>query len=193
MPTGPYPLFPLDTVLFPGGRLPLRIFEPRYLDLVRDSARHASSFGICLILDGDEAGAPALPAAFGCAARIVDFGTTDAGLLSITVQGEQRFRVQQTRVRDNGLIVADVEWLPETPPARVRPEHSLLAIVLGRLLERANVAFSNAELDDADWVAWRLAEWLPLTMIERQALLVENDPHQRLQQLVEHLPRFQAA
>ena len=188
----PLPLFPLNTVLLPGGRLSLRIFEPRYLDLVRDCTRHDSGFGICSILEGQETGAPALPAAFGCQARIVDFASTEDGLLGITVQGERRFHVLHTRVRDNGLIMAEVEWRAESPTTRIRPEHQLLALLLAKLLDRAGVGYSNAELEDADWISWRLGEWLPLTLVERQALLVEDDPHQRLQKLVEHIPRFQA-
>jgi len=189
----PLPLFPLNTVLLPGARLPLRIFEPRYLDLVRDCTRSDSGFGVCLILDGQEAGEPALPAALGCEARIVDFASTDGGLLGITVQGGRRFHVLQTRVRDNGLIMADVEWRGASPTTRIRPEHELMAQLLERLLDRAGVDCSKPELEDADWVGWRLAEWLPLTCVERQALLVEDDAHQRLQRLLEHLPRFQAA
>jgi len=186
------PLFPLGTVLFPGGLLPLRIFEPRYLDLVRDCGRQGSGFGICLILDGHEVGEPALPAAWGCEARIVDFSATPDGLLGITVQGGRRFHAGQTRVRDNGLIVADVEWLAEDGTARIRPEHQLLATLLARILERADARYEKSGLEDAEWVGWRLAEWLPLQMVDRQVLLQENDPHQRLQRLVEHLPDFQA-
>jgi Lon protease-like protein len=164
------PLFPLGTVLFPGGLLPLRIFEPRYLELIRDSARLGTGFGVCLILEGSEVGEPALPAALGCEARIVDFSTTDDGLLGIVVQGERRFHVARTKVRDNGLIVAEVDWLAESPPVRIRPEHQLLSILLGRILERAEAPFEKAELE---------------------ALLQEYDPHMRLQRLVEHLPEFQ--
>jgi len=191
--TNQLPLFPLGTVLFHGGLLPLRIFEPRYIELIRDSARNGSGFGVCLILEGDEVGAPALPAALGCEARIVDFSTTEDGLLGIVVQGERRFHVERTKVRDNGLIVAEVQWLAESPPTHIRPEHQLLAILLGRILERAAAPFEKSELDDAEWVAWRLAEWLPLLMSHRQLLLQENDPHRRLQRLVEHLPEFQQA
>lgn len=186
------PLFPLGTVLFPGGLLPLRIFEPRYLDLVRDCARHGSGFGVCLILDGQEVGAPPLPAALGCEARIVDFSTTADGLLGIVAQGGRRFHVERTKVRDNGLIVADVSWLPEAVPVRIRPEHQLLSTLLARILERADEAFDKAGLEDADWVAWRLAEWLPMLMSDRQVLLQESDPHRRLQRLVDRLPDFQS-
>ena len=186
------PLFPLGTVLFPGGRLSLRIFEPRYLDLVRDCTRNDHGFGVSLILAGREVGEPALPAAVGCEARIVDFAATDDGLLAITVEGARRFHVARTRVRDNGLLLGDVDWLPERVPMRVRPEHSLLSTVLARLCERAGRACSKVELDDAEWVGWRLGEWLPLTHAQRQGLLQEDDPHQRLQRLVEQLPQFQA-
>lgn len=187
------PLFPLGTVLFPGGLLPLRIFEPRYLELIRDSARNGSGFGVCLILDGEEVGGPAVPAANGCEARIIDFSTTADGLLGVVVRGERRFHVERAKVRDSGLIVADVHWLEEWPPSRIRAEHQLLAILLGRILERAEAPFEKAELEDAEWVAWRLAEWLPLLMPDRQQLLQENDPHRRLQRLIEHLPEFQQA
>lgn len=187
-----FPLFPLGTVLFPGGRLGLRIFEPRYLDLVRDCTRHDRGFGVCLILAGREVGEPALPAAIGCEARIVDFTATPDGLLGITVEGGRRFRVERTRVRDNGLLLGDIAWLPECAPARVRPEHQLLSVVLGRLCERAGDSCEKSELEDAEWVGWRLGEWLPLTHAQRQGLLQENDPHQRLQRLVEQLPAFQS-
>ena len=107
------PLFPLSSVLFPEGALSLRIFESRYLDMIRDCARNDSGFGVCLILDGAEVGEPATPAAVGTYARIVDFNVQADGLLGILARGEHRFRVQQTRVRDNGLVHAQVERLEE--------------------------------------------------------------------------------
>lgn len=186
------PLFPLNTVLFPGGLLPLRIFEPRYLDLIRDSARAGSGFGICLILDGREVGEPATPAALGCEARIVDFATTAEGLLGITVQGGRRFHVMRSRARDNGLVVAEVTWLAEEASQRVLPEHGLLASLLQRLQDRADLPYEKTQLQDAGWVSWRLAEWLPLTMPQRQLLLQESDPHRRLQWLLEQVPQFQS-
>ena len=115
MPTG-LPIFPLNTVLFPGGALSLRIFERRYLDLVRDCARDGAGFGVCLILEGREAGEPALPAAVGTLARIVDFSTTPDGLLGIRALGTQRFRLARSRVRDNGAAHGEVEPWPEVEP-----------------------------------------------------------------------------
>ncbi len=188
------PLFPLNTVLFPGGELHLRIFEARYLDLVRDCTREDRGFGVCLIVEGREAGAPATPAAFGTEARITDFDGTPDGLLGIRVHGERRFRVVHSRVRDNGLVVGDVEWLAQERVAPLHPEHGLLATLLARLLDAiggAQAQIAQASLDDAAWVGWRLAELLPLAPAARQLLLQEDDPHARLDRLLEAIPQIQ--
>lgn len=188
------PLFPLSAVLFPGGQVNLRIFESRYLDLVRDCARSESGFGVCLILDGSEAGDPALPAAVGTLARITDFCTLPDGLLGISAHGNERFQVVSTRVRDNGLVHGEVRFWPHEPVLPVPPEHGLLATILERLLEQIGGAFAKADracLDDAAWVGFRLAELLPLAQAEKQQLLQITDPLQRLIQLQHWLPRFQ--
>jgi Lon protease-like protein len=188
------PLFPLSSVLFPGGSLGLRIFEPRYLELIKRCGRSGEGFGVCLILEGREAGAPAIPAALGTEAAIVDFAMTDDGLLGITVEGRRRFHVERTRVRADGLIIADVRWLPETAVEPVRAEHALLGVLLARILDKAGVehdGVGKGRLAEAGFVGWRLAEWLPLSPSERQWLLQLDDPHERLQQLVERLPDFQ--
>src|SRR3546814_753766 len=149
------PLFPLHTVLLPGAALGLRVFEPRYLDLVRECGRSGGGFGICLILDGEESGAPATPAAFGTEALIEDFGTGDDGLLTLQVRGARRFHVQNTRVRDNGLMVADVAWCDDTDVDELRPQHGLLAMVLERILDQVGGEHAQAPasmLDDASWI-----------------------------------------
>ncbi|TAK37590.1 MAG: ATP-dependent protease [Lysobacteraceae bacterium] len=180
-------LFPLHAVLVPGAALGLRVFEPRYLDLVRDCGRNGGGFGICLIMDGEEAGAAAKPAAFGTEAVIEDFDTDDMGVLMLRVRGRRRFRVARTRVRDNGLVVGEVEWREPDPDEELRPEHGLLALLLQRILEQAGGEHADApaaRFDDAAWVGWRLSELLPLANLQRQALLQEDDPHARLQQLL---------
>jgi Lon protease-like protein len=182
------PLFPLGTVLLPGAELSLRIFEPRYLDLVRACCRDDIGFGVCAILDGHEVGAPAIPAVFGTEARIVDFTSLPDGLLGISVRGTRRFRVQRTRVRDNGLIVGDIDWLQPTASSPLAIEHELLATLLQRLIEHIAGAHAKAVQEnyrDADWVSWRLAELLPLTLPQRQALLQEDDAQRRMQRLLE--------
>ena len=183
------PLFPLHTVLVPGAALDLRIFERRYLDMIRDCGRNGGGFGVCLILDGNEAGAAALPAAFGTEALVEDFDTTPEGLLSLRVRGRRRFHVLRTRVRDTGLVVADIEWREdEAVSPRLRPEHALLAELLRRIL--LQIASDHAEpapmlFENAAWVGWRLAELLPLPMPQRQELLQLDDPHARLQRLLD--------
>ena len=188
------PLFPLSTVLFPGGRLDLRVFEPRYLDLVRECARNDKGFGVCLILSGTEIGAPAVPAAVGTLARIVDFHHDPNGLLGIVVEGGQRFRVRRTRARADGQLRGNVDWWPEEPQVEVPVELALLQTIGERLVDIMAPQFKQAPrscYDDACWLGYRLAELMPLTNDERQRLLEIVDPLQRLAELRDILPRFQ--
>jgi Lon protease-like protein len=190
------PLFPLNAVLFPGGPLSLRIFEPRYLDMVRDCARAGSGFGVCMILHGRESGEASVPAAVGTVARIVDFYTMPDGLLGIRAEGCDRFHVDRSRVRDNGLAHGSVRFWPPEPQVQMPPEFGLLSTILERLIDRSGSAFANATQDryeDASWVGFRLAEALPLENRERQHLLQMTDPITRLDQLMHYLPRFQKA
>ena len=185
------PLFPLHTVLLPGAALGLRLFERRYLDMVSDCGRNGRGFGICLILEGDEAGTAATPAAFGTEAVIEDFGTGDDGLLTLQVRGARRFHVDRTRVRDNGLVMGDVQWREADIDDPLRPEHSLLATLLQHFLEKVggeHSKVSNARFDDASWVSWRLAEFMPIGDAQRLALLQLDDPHARLDQLLQLMP-----
>jgi Lon protease-like protein len=180
-------LFPLNAVLVPGASIGLRVFEPRYLDLVRDCGRDGRGFGVCMILAGDEVGEAATPAAFGTEARIEDFGSDDSGVLTLQVRGHRRFRVARTRVRDNGLVVGDVEWREPDVDDELRPEHAVLGMLLQRILEQVggdDAGPGPRQIDNAAWVGWRLAELLPLSERQRQVLLQEDDPHARLQQLL---------
>ena len=190
------PLFPLASVLFPGGQLQLRIFEPRYLDLVRECTRHGTGFGVCLILQGQEVGEPAVPAAIGTIARISDFHRDDDGLLGIVAEGGARFRVARSRVRSDGLLRGDVEVWPDEPEQQVPVEFALLQTILERLIETMAPHWRNAPrsaYDDASWLGFRLAELLPLDVGEQQRMLELNDPVQRLAELRDILPRFQKA
>ncbi|WP_240096084.1 LON peptidase substrate-binding domain-containing protein [Thermomonas flagellata] len=185
------PLFPLRTVLVPGGVLDLRIFERRYLDMVAACGRGGHGFGVCLILAGEEVGAPATPAEWGTEAVIEDFGQTPEGLLALRVRGHRRFRAGPPQVRPDGLLQAEVAWRPEPQPSpRLRPEHALLAELLRRILAQAGPAAAEPEpalFEDAAWVGWRLAEWLPLSAAQRLHLLRLDDPHARLQALLDGL------
>jgi len=196
VPLADIPLFPLSAVLFPGGPLNLRIFERRYIDLVRDCSRSGSGFGVCLILEGREVGEPAVPAAIGTLARITDFCTLPDGLLGISAEGGERFQVATTRVRSDGLMHGEVRFWPDEPNVAIPAEHCLLAMILERLVAQIGGALAKVErarFDDSSWVGFRLAELLPLAQPEKQHLLQMTDPLQRLAQLQHYVPRFQRA
>jgi uncharacterized protein len=179
------PLFPLGTVLFPGGPLSLRIFEPRYLDMVRRCLREQSSFGVVLILEGTEVGAVAAVADTGTSARLVDFDTLTDGLLGIVCVGERRFRVLRRWQQSDGLYLAEVDYLPEEARQALPGEFAHLGELLRELLPKLGdvYAYAEAHYDDAGWVGNRWAEILPLTPAERLALLELADPLERLAQV----------
>jgi hypothetical protein len=194
MSTLEIPLFPLRTVLFPDGYLPLRIFEQRYLTMIRDCARDDSGFGVCLIREGEEAVSPVKTAEVGTLARIIDWYTLEDGLLGVSTTGTRRFSVESSWQQDDGLFRALVQILPEPEACPVPEEYSILSDVLGRFMEKVGdnyPAFTPEHLQDSVWLGYRLSELLPLAGIEKQHLLEIADPIERLQSLLEILPRFQ--
>ena len=196
MSTVEIPLFPLRTVLFPGGYLPLRIFEQRYLAMVRDCARNDTGFGVCLIREGEEAVAPVKTAQVGTHAQIIDWYTLEDGLLGVAATGTVRFITEDTWQEDDGLFRAQVRILAEPPECAVPEAFSVLSDVLGRFMEKVAHQYPDYtpdHLQDAAWLGYRLSELLPLGGIEKQHLLEMSDPIERLQNLVEILPRFQSA
>jgi len=179
-------LFPLHTVLFPGGPLPLRIFETRYTDMVRRCMRTQEPFGVVLIQEGDEAGVVATTATVGCTARIVDFHTLHDGLLGISCVGERKFRVLRVWRADDGLNMGEVAWLPVEPELPVPPECERLVSTLRRALEELAEHYENVarKFDDAAWIGARIAELLPIELADKQALLELDDPLERLRSLL---------
>ncbi len=189
------PIFPLRTVLFPGGQLPLRIFEQRYLHMVRHCTRNDTGFGVCYLVDRGDAATQPRSARVGTLARIVDWYTMEDGLLGLTAEGTTRFVLGQDRVDEQGLMMAKVDWVPEPPPTKVPVAFEVLSQVLERFMEKASdhyPDYSADSLQDASWVGYRLSELLPLEGAEKQHLLEFSDPIDRLQNLLELLPRFQA-
>ena len=178
-------LFPLNTVLFPGGLLPLRIFETRYTDMVGRCLREDGEFGVLLVTAAGEGSPGAALARVGTSARIIDFNTLPDGLLGLMCRGVRRFRLQQHRMQSDGLYLGTVQWLVEPEPSGLEPQHRPLAQVLRRVLEELGdtARHLEADFDDAGWVANRLAELLPLERSDQQALLEMSDPQERLRQL----------
>ena len=178
------PLFPLKTVLFPGGPLALRIFEARYIDMVRRCLREQEGFGVVLIDEGEETG----PASFhtcGTLARIVDFEQLPEGLLGLATLGERRFRVLQHTAQADGLNTATVSLLDPEPSVDLPEEYAHLAELVGALVSELDDAYAHVERrpGDASWVGYRLAEILPLTAQSRQFCLEMEEPLERLRLL----------
>ena len=177
------PLFPLGTVLFPGGLLPLRIFEQRYLEMAKGCLRDGTPFGVCLIREGAEVGTPATHENLGCLARITQWDMQQLGLLQLVAQGSERFRVLERRIRADGLILADIELLAEAAdmpmPEKFRACRQLLERIVA---EHGEHLFAKPfRLDSSAWVAARLAEVLPLPAAAQQKLLELDDSTQRLE------------
>lgn len=176
-------LFPLRTVLFPQGLLPLRIFETRYLDMIRRVMREDSGFGVVLILDGAEIGRVGEVAHVGTFARVADFGRLPDGLLKIVARGERRFRIVGRDLQPDGLHLADVQWL-EDPPEPLRPgEYAELAGTLERVLEGLGEEYpaGPCRKDDALWLSGQLGQLLPVPAAVRQKLLEVDGARERLE------------
>jgi uncharacterized protein len=170
------PLFPLQTVLFPGGELSLRIFEPRYLDLVRDCLKSGTGFGVVAIKSGREAGTAATPFPIGTYAEIVDWSQGADGFLTLALKGSLRFQIRSHSVMPNQLIVGAVTWL-DKPRATASPERSeRLNQLLKALCEKMSPTIDVYKAPAGNQIAYRVAELLPLPLSLRYELLcMESD------------------
>ena len=179
------PLFPMNTVLFPGGTLPLKIFEARYLDMVSECLRSGQQFGVCLISSGKEVGGSAKCYEIGTLAKIVDWDKRDDGLLEIVVEGGQRFRLLEQRERANHLAEGDVQLIDDDDCEELPVQYQLLSDLLRQIAEKFELSYQldHERFEDAVWVGYRLSEVLPLESEERQALLEINNPVNRLQHI----------
>jgi Lon protease-like protein len=180
------PLFPLNTVLFPGCMLDLQIFEARYLDMISRCMKQGSGFGVVCIVEGEEVGEAASRfAALGCEALVRDFQQRPNGLLGIRVEGGRRFRVRNAQVLPDQLTIAEVDWLDEAAECPLLAEHADLAALLAALAEHplvASLGMGGVAVGQAQ-LANQLAYLLPLEPGQKLQLLQQDDPGARLAQL----------
>jgi len=187
------PLFPLSTVLFPGGLLPLKIFEQRYIDMAKASLRDGVPFGVCMIIQGEEVapvrGAPLEFAKVGTCARIVDFDMPQVGILHVATRGEARFQVQSHAVAASGLVTGEVTTIAPEAQLPLADGYAPLARLLELVAARVGPQNFPVERDygDASWVGYRLAELLPLPLSIKQSMLEINDADVRLKVLQQFL------
>jgi Lon protease-like protein len=169
-------------VLFPGGRLPLRLFEQRYLDMAKACLRDGSGFGVCLIREGAEVGAPATPHDVGTLAKIATWDMPQLGVLSIVALGAQRFRILERSLEKNGLARGRIELLADEEDSAVPAACARCVQLLARVLEQHPDVFEKPiDLGSSAWVSARLAEVLPLPLELKQELLELADPRKRLE------------
>jgi len=185
------PLFPLNTVVFPGGQLPLRIFEQRYLDMVKQAIADNTPFGICAIREGTETGTPAVPYAIGTRVRITDWDMPQTGILHIETQALERFVIRSTQTEPGGLLIGSVEAVSSEDVAAVPDDLELAVEILRHIIDEYGDAHFPAphQLDNAVWVGYRLSEVLPLKLSVKQNLLEMNDSVTRLRILTEFLKK----
>ncbi len=181
------PLFPLNSVIFPGGALPLRLFEPRYLDMVKECMRNDHGFGIVMIKSGKEAGPAADVYRTGTECRIEDWETLPDGLLGITAYGESKIQIEDTAIRSNQLIVGQVQHLSLETEVRLPEEFEAMATLLQKVITQVGKPYTTlpAGYDYAGWVGARLTELLPLQSDIKQRLLEIDDHIVRLYHLKE--------
>ncbi len=184
------PLFPLQSVLFPGGRLPMRIFEQRYMDMAAACLKESASFGICLIARGEEVARaghkPAEPHALGTLAHIADWDMPQLGVLNIVAQGGERFRLRRHWVEDSGLLRGEVELIVAPAALPVPGAYARLVPLLRAIVEDMAEGAPTApalphRFSDADWLGMRYAEVLPIPLVARQKLLELEDSIDRLE------------
>ena len=185
MNTEKIPIFPLHTVLFPGGPLSLRVFEPRYTDMISQCLKSGHGFGVCLIREGNETGLVASSHEIGTLAQIEDWHMRRDGLLGIEVKGECKIRIKNQSVASNQLLSAEVEYLNDEPELEVPPEYMDLVDLLEERIAQMGKRYSKVELKftDASWVGYRLAEVLPLRLSQKQYFLQLDEPLRRLEHL----------
>lgn len=183
------PLFPLSTLVLPEGLLSLRIFEARYIEMIKQCFRDDSGFGVCLIKEGLEVGAPAEPHLLGTLVKISDWDQGDDGLLQITVEGIQIFRLHSYSANNNKLLIGQIELLTPEPPQPLNPRYQPLAQRLRELLTRmeSHVIYTNPRFDEARWVCHRLIEILPLPPLDKMTLLQMQCTSDRLKLLQQYL------
>jgi len=175
----------LNTVLFPDGPLPLRVFEPRYLDMVSRCLKTNTGIGVCLIQDGAEVGAAAQTYEIGTLSNITYWHRRPDGLLGITVRGSERFRILSRSVEPSQLILAEVETIPNDPAVALPQAYQDLAKLLRSIVGQLDAPYTTMEMrfDDASWVGGRLVELLPLRLSQKQYFLQLDDPLARLERL----------
>lgn len=179
------PLFPLNTILFPGGVLALKVFEQRYMDMAKRCLQDQSPFGVCLIKEGSEVASPVVPHSIGTLARIDTWDMQQLGVLHVRAIGLQRFQILEYQTEADGLLIAQALKLPLEPATPLPAEHAPCAAVLKHIMTHVGATKFEPPFgfDDGVWVGYRLAEIMPIKSGAKQSMLEMNDTQIRLEVL----------
>jgi uncharacterized protein len=183
------PLFPLGTVLFPDGLLPLRVFETRYVDMTREALKTKAPFGVCLIRDGKEVGTGAKPEEIGTLAHIFEADMPQMGLFTLKTRGASRFRVVESKTNSQGLLLARIDLLEPEEDAPLEPRFEPLARLVRKIVDehQPSVFLEPYRYESSTWVSYRLTEILPIPPAAKQKMLELDDATSRLEVLLRFL------
>ena len=190
------PLFPLGTVLFPDGVIALKIFEARYLDMIKRCLREKTEFGVISIIKNIESDQESVSATFsqiGTLAQIEDFDPVQPALYMTKSFGTQRFKLLNSTQEASGLWIGEVELLENDPLIPVPQEHQKVAKLLDEIISviqsedlMGEAPFKQPyKVDDCGWVSNRLAELLPISLAQKNHLLAQTNPRIRLDLVTE--------
>lgn len=187
------PLFPLKTVLFPEGEMQLRLFEPRYIDMVSECLREGTNFGVCLIKEGNETGSPVVFFPTGTSVKIIDWEQMDDGLLGIRVKGERRFEVKNFSIQSDNLFVGDIVW-PDEVDTVIPEAYQSFSVLLKEIINRYELTFlsDSDRFEEAIWVSDRLAELLPFETSAKQSILEMDNALNRFDYMQSLLEKIDA-
>jgi Lon protease-like protein len=198
------PLFPLNTVLFPKGVLPLKVFESRYIDMAKECLKQNTPFGVVKILSGQEVGLAAQPETVGCLAHITQWDMQDLGVLLLRTEGGQRFRLLETRILPDQRVEARIAMIEDHPAQPASDMHVACATALKTVISQINARGQSEEgedfvspfaeplqFDDPAWVGFRWCEILPIPLKAKQKLLELDDTQTRLSIIHQYLLQHQ--
>jgi Lon protease-like protein len=186
-----YPVFPLNVVMFPGMLLDLKIFEPRYLEMISECFKQDHGFVVSHISNGAKDTELAEFETVSTLVKVVDFAQLKNGMLGITVEGVKRVRLLSPFQDESGLYRAEVESMADEMKMSTDVEHEELIIMLKHLEQHPAIKERDVDYSDASSVSWRMAELLPFEADEKQMLLEMNHPYDRLDEIFRLLDKYQ--
>ena len=184
------PIFPLKSIILPGGQFPLRIFERRYLDMIRDSLKTNSGFVIALTKkDADYISSVH---DYACYVNIVDWSQLDGGLLGITVEGKSLVTLSNCKLDETNLLRGDAQQIKSSIDHLIPQKYQILSKFYRKIYPeiKAYIFHNKPKYNDANWIGFRLIECLPIEISDKADLISTNEPLDRLEKILHIVKRI---